>query len=291
MFKGSFVALVTPFNGGKVDEAAYAGLINWHIENGTNGFVPTGTTGESATLTYEEHHKVVELCVKYVNNRAPVIAGTGSNSTAEALELTRAASASGADAALVLTPYYNKPTQEGLYRHYMTIAEGAEIPLFVYDVPGRTAVEIAPGTLARVAAHERIIGLKDACAKLTKTAEVIALCGPEFTVLSGDDGLTLPMMAIGARGVISVTANVAPAEVAAMTGAALAGDYSRARELHYLLREINETLFIETNPIPVKTALAIMGRIREEFRLPLCEMAQMNREKLTAVMRRLGVIE
>jgi 4-hydroxy-tetrahydrodipicolinate synthase len=290
MFKGSIVALVTPFRGGAVDETAFAGHINWVIGAGAGGVVPCGTTGESATLTHAEHHRVVELCVEVVNKRVPVIAGTGSNSTAEAIDLTRHAAKAGADGALLLSPYYNKPTQEGLYRHYMAVADAVDLPQLVYNIPGRTAVEIFPSTMARLSAHKNIVGVKDAVGNLGKTSETILLCGPEFLVLSGDDGLTLPMMALGAHGVISATANLIPGRMAALVRAAAEGDFAEARRIHYDAVGLMDAMFIETNPIPVKTALAMMGKMAEEFRLPLCPMAQMNREKLSMALRKAGLI-
>lgn len=290
MFRGSIVALVTPFKDGKVDEVAFADLINWLIGQGSDGFVPCGTTGESATLTHDEHARVVELCVEVVNRRVPVIAGAGSNSTAEAIRLTEGAAASGADGALLLSPYYNKPTQEGLYRHYRAVADAVDIPQFIYNIPGRTACELSPLTLSRLAEHKNIVGVKDAVGDLTKTSQVISLCGPEFIILSGDDALTFPMMALGARGSISALANIVPAEVAAMTGAMNEGDVATGRRLHFELMDLMEALFLETNPIPVKTALAMMKRIAEEFRLPLCEMSRMNREKLQTALHKKGLI-
>ena len=290
MFKGAIVALVTPFRNGKVDETAFVDLINWIIESGADGVVPCGTTGESATLTHDEHHRVIELCVETVNKRVPVIAGTGSNSTSEAVSLTKHAALAGADGALLLSPYYNKPTQEGLYQHYMAVADGADIPQIVYNIPGRTACEILPSTMARLAAHENIAGVKDAVGDLNKTSEVISLCGPEFSILSGDDGLTLPMMAIGGHGTISATANLVPGQMAAMVRAAAGEDYIEARRIHFELMPVINAMFIETNPIPVKTGLAMMGKVKEEFRLPLCPMAQMNREKLQMALKKAGLI-
>jgi len=291
MFRGSIVAIVTPFRNGKFDERTYTDLINWHIEQGTHGIVSCGTTGESATLTHEEHGRVIEVAVAAAAKRIPVIAGTGSNATGEAIALTDHARQAGADAALLVCPYYNKPTQEGLYRHFMAVADAVDLPQFVYNVPGRTVSEVDADTMARLAAHQNIVGVKDAGGSLAKTADIIGLCGPDFIVLSGDDFVTLPMMAIGGRGVISVTANVVPDKIAALVEAAEAGDYDRARELHYQTRELSNAMFLESNPIPVKTALALMGKIEEEFRLPLCEMSHMNREKLQSAMRRMELIE
>ncbi|MBI5814416.1 MAG: 4-hydroxy-tetrahydrodipicolinate synthase [Nitrospinae bacterium] len=290
MFSGSWVAVVTPFNNNAVDEAALADLVNWHVEKGTNGIVAVGTTGESPTLSHEEHHKVVEICVKAANKRIPVMAGTGSNSTDEAIDLTAHAKKAGADAVLLVNPYYNKPTQEGLYRHYMAIADAVDIPQIVYNIPGRTGGKIETSTMARLATHPNIVGLKDACGDLAYTSEIISRTSSDFSVLSGDDGLTLPMMSIGAKGVISVAANVVPDKIAALTAAALAGDFGAAREIHYSMWDLMNSMFYETNPIPVKTALAMMGRIREEFRLPLCQMGQANRERLQTVMQKCGLL-
>ncbi len=290
MFKGSIVAIVTPFKDGKIDEKAYTDLINWQIEEGSSGIVPCGSTGESATLTHEEHARVINLCVEVVNKRVSVIAGSGSNSTAEAIELTKVAAKAGADAALLLSPYYNKPTQEGIFQHYWAIADAVDIPQFIYNVPGRTASEVSSTTMARLAEHPNIVGLKEAGGDLAKTADTISMCGPDFTILSGDDALTYPMMALGAKGVISVTANVAPNKIAALVSAIDEGDIAGARRLHFETRELTNAMFYETNPIPVKTALAAMGRIEAEFRLPLCAMSQMNKEKLRAVLNRMGLV-
>ena len=290
MFKGSIVALLTPFKDGAVDETAFTDLINWVIESGSDGVLPCGTTGESATLTHAEHHRVVELCVEVVNKRVPVIAGTGSNSTAEAIDLTRHAAEAGVDGALLLSPYYNKPTQEGLYRHFMAVADAVEIPQILYNIPGRTAVEILPATMARLAVHPNIAGVKDAVGNLQKTTDMISQCGPEFTVLSGDDPMTLPMMAIGGHGVITATANVIPGRMAAMVRAAMEGDWAEARRVHYEMAPLWEAMFLETNPIPVKTACAMMKKMEEEFRLPLCPMSHMNREKLQLALKKAEII-
>jgi len=290
MFKGSIVAIVTPLKDGEIDEKAFTDLINWQIEEGSSGIVPCGSTGESATLTHDEHARVINLCVEVVNKRVSVIAGSGSNSTAEAIELTKVAAKAGADAALLLSPYYNKPTQEGIYQHYWAVAESVDIPLFIYNVPSRTASEISSTTMARLAEHPNIAGLKEAGGDLSKTADTMAMCGPDFTVLSGDDALTFPMMALGAKGVISVTANVAPDLIAALVSSAEAGDMAEARRLHFETRELTNAMFSETNPIPVKTALCALGRIKEGFRLPLCAMSQMKKEKLQFILNRMGLL-
>jgi 4-hydroxy-tetrahydrodipicolinate synthase len=285
MFKGSIVAIVTPFKNGKVDEKALGDLIEWHIKQGTNAIVPCGTTGESATLDYEEHHRVIRFTVEAVRKRVPVIAGTGANSTDETIMITKEAKKSGADAALVVTPYYNKPTQEGLYRHYKTLAEAVKIPLVLYNVPGRTAVNMLPPTVARLAEIKNIVAIKEATGDMKQVSEVIRLCGNRITVLSGDDFTTIPLMALGGKGVISVSANVAPRLVSQMCALWEQGRFDEARKIHYKLEPLNASMFIETNPIPVKTALALMGKINEEFRLPLCEMAPANRDKLKKVLQ------
>ncbi|VAX22138.1 4-hydroxy-tetrahydrodipicolinate synthase [hydrothermal vent metagenome] len=290
LFKGSIVAIVTPFKDGQVDEKALVDLINWQIEEGSSGIVPCGSTGESATLTHDEHARVINLCVEVVDKRVSVIAGSGSNSTAEAIELTKVAAKAGADAALLLSPYYNKPTQEGIYQHYWAIADSVDIPQFIYNVPGRTASEVSSTTMARLSEHPNIAGLKEAGGDLAKTADTMAMCGPDFTILSGDDALTYPMMALGAKGVISVTANVAPNLIAALVSASEAGDMAEARRLYFETRELSNAMFYETNPIPVKTALSAMGRIEEEFRLPLCAMSQINKEKLQSILNRMEMI-
>ena len=290
MFKGSIVAIVTPFKNGKVDEKALGDLIDWHIGQGTNAIVPCGTTGESATLDYEEHHRVIRFTVKAVNKRVPVIAGTGANSTDETIMITREAKKSGADGALVVAPYYNKPTQEGLYRHYKAVAAAVKIPIVLYNVPGRTAVNILPATVARLAEIKNIVALKEATGDMKQVSEVIRLCGNKIVVLSGDDFTTLPLMALGGKGTISVSANVAPKLVSQMCALWEKGRFDEARKIHYRLEPLNAAMFIETNPIPVKTALAFMGKIKEEFRLPLCEMAPANREKLKKVLKELKLI-
>ncbi len=290
MFKGSIVAIVTPFKNNKVDEKALGNLIEWHIKQGTNAIVPCGTTGESATLDYEEHHRVIKFTVEVVNKRVPVIAGTGANATDETIMITKEAKKSGADAALVVAPYYNKPTQEGLYRHYKAVAEAVKIPLILYNVPGRTAVNILPSTVARLAEIKNIVAIKEATGDMKQASEIIRLCGNRITVLSGDDFTTLPLMALGGKGTISVSANVAPKLVSQMCSLWLQGKFDAARKIHYQLEPLNAAMFIETNPIPVKTALVLMGKIQEEFRLPLCEMAPANREKLKAVLKAMKLI-
>jgi len=290
MFKGSIVAIVTPFKKGKVDEKALCNLIEWHIKQGTNAIVPCGTTGESATLDYDEHIRVIELTVKTVNKRVPVIAGTGANATDETIMITKKAEKAGADAALLVSPYYNKPTQEGIYRHYKAVAKSTGLPLVLYNVPGRTASNILPSTVARLAEIKNIAAIKEATGDMKQASEVIRLCGNRISVISGDDFTTFPLLALGGTGVISVSANAAPKDVSDMCAAWHQGNIEKARKLHYKLEPLNASMFIETNPIPAKTALAMMGKIREEFRLPLCEMADANKDKLKKVLKDYGLI-
>jgi 4-hydroxy-tetrahydrodipicolinate synthase len=290
MFNGSLVAIVTPFRNGRVDERALAELIEFQIANGTDGIVPCGTTGESATLSHEEHQRVVEVTVEAVSRRVPVIAGTGSNCTDEAVSLTRHAKQAGADGALLITPYYNKPTQEGLYRHYKAVAEAVDLPLVLYNIPGRTGVNLAPATVARLTSFRTIAAIKEGSGSLQQVSDIIKLCGERMTVLSGDDPLTLPMLALGAKGVITVTANVAPKDMAALMDAWAAGQTEAARRLHYKLYPLFVALFYETNPIPVKEALAMMGKIDGELRLPLCPMSAETRDKLARTLKEYGLI-
>jgi 4-hydroxy-tetrahydrodipicolinate synthase len=290
MFQGSFVAIVTPFRNGRVDRGALRKLVEFQIRNGTDGIVPCGTTGESATLSFEEHERVIDIVVEAARRRVPVIAGTGSNNTKEAVALTRYAKKAGADGALVITPYYNKPTQEGLYRHFRAVAESADIPVVLYNVPGRTGVNMAAETVARLAGIRTVVGVKEASGNLSQVCDIIERTPRDFRVLSGDDGLLFPMMALGAHGVISVTANVAPGLMAEMVDTFATGDTARAREIHYRLWELFKVLFIETNPIPVKTALAMMGKIEEEFRLPLCGMSDPGKKALSRVLSGLKLV-
>ncbi len=291
MFKGAIVALVTPFKKGRVDEEALRALIEMQISNGTDGIVPCGTTGESATLSHEEHDRVIEITIEAVRKRVPVIAGTGSNSTAEAIRLTRHAYKAGADGALMVCPYYNRPTQEGLYQHYKAVAEAVPIPIIVYNIPGRTGVNINPDTLARLAKIKNIVGVKEASGSIKQMSDVIHLCGPKFDVLSGDDLFTLPLMAMGGHGVISVISNVAPADMAAMVDAFAAGDLKKARTLHYKMTPLIDSLFVETNPTPVKAALAMMKKISYEVRLPLYKLSDANYEKLKKIVVSYGLMK
>ena len=291
MFKGAITAIVTPFKNGQFDEAAYRELIEFQVKSGIHGIVPCGTTGESPTLSHAEHKRVVETCIDQVKKRVVVIAGSGSNNTAEALELTKHAQAAGADAALMITPYYNKPTQEGLFQHYKTVASQTKVPIVVYNVPGRTSVNLLPETMARLAELPNIVGLKDATGDLKQGCKTLELCGDKITVLSGDDFTTLPLMCMGGMGVISVVSNAAPADMAGMCNAFFQGDLAKARELHYKMWPLIEAMFIETNPVPAKTAMKMMGKITGEVRQPLCLMSAANEEKLRQVMQKYGLIK
>ena len=290
MFSGSYVAIITPFSKGKFDEKAMADLIEFQITHGTHGIVPCGTTGESATLSPQEHERVIAATVEIVNKRVPVIAGTGSNSTDEAITFTKHAKEAGVDGALLITPYYNKPPQEGLFRHFEAVAKAVELPLILYNIPGRTSVNMLPSTVARLSQIGSIVGIKEGSGSLQQVSEIIAQSKPGFLILSGDDPLTLPMMAIGGKGVITVTANVAPKDMATMVSAALKGDYDTARTLHYKLSPLFSALFLETNPIPVKAALAMMGKGPDEVRLPLTPLAKEFHSQLKEALQMSGVL-
>jgi 4-hydroxy-tetrahydrodipicolinate synthase len=289
MFKGSIVALVTPFRDGAVDEETLRRMVDYQIENGTDGISPCGTTGEASTLDYDEHMRVIEIVIQQVNGRVPVIAGTGSNSTTEAIELTRKAKKLGADGVLLVSPYYNKPSQEGLYRHFRAIADAVDIPQVLYNVPGRTGVNMLPQTVARLAEHDSIVAIKEATGSLQQASELMELCGDKIDVISGDDFITFPMMACGATGVISVVANIMPREVASLVDAFYDGDMDEARRLHLGLLNISNAMFIETNPVPVKTAAALMGLCAEELRLPLAPLGDASRATLCAVLKSYGL--
>ncbi len=289
MFGGSIVALVTPFKDGKVDEPKLRQLVEFHINNGTSGIVPCGTTGESATLSMEEHGRVIDIVIEAVRKRIPVIAGTGSNNTIEAIELTKHAEKAGADAALLLSPYYNKPTQRGLYFHYKAVAEAVKIPIIPYNIQSRTAVNIEPETFVKLAAIKNIVGVKESSGNLEQMARIKLLCGENFDLISGDDGLTLPVLSIGGTGVISVVANIVPREVADMVAAFKKGDIKKAQELHYKLLPLIKAIFLETNPIPVKTAMGLLGMVEPELRLPLCHMSDDNLSKLVAALKDYGL--
>ena len=290
MFKGAITALITPFRDGEVDETALRELVEWQIQNGIDGLVPCGSTGESATLTHAEHEQVIRITIEQARRRVPVIAGTGSNSTAEAIRLTAFAREAGADGALLISPYYNKPTQEGIFRHYRMIAAAVDLPLIVYNIPGRTGSNIAPETFARLSEVRNIVGVKEASGSMDQNSDIRRLCGERLTILSGDDPLTLPLMALGAKGVISVISNVMPRETHELVAAALAGDFERARSLHYAMLPLMRALFLETNPIPVKQALAFMGKSSPELRMPLTQMSAPAAEKLRAVMKEMKLL-
>ena len=288
MFQGSFVAVVTPFKNGEVDFDKLKELVEFHVEKGTNGIVPCGTTGESPTLSHEEHDRVVDMVTETVAGRIKVIAGAGSNSTAEALRLTKHAKDAGADAVLSITPYYNKPTQQGLIEHFTTIADQVEIPMVMYNVPGRTGIKLMPDTIAKLAQHPNIVAIKEACGSVEQVCEILSRC--DITVLSGDDSLTFPMIAVGGKGVISVAANIIPAEVARMVKLSLDGDIASAREIHYKYWRVFKDLFVETNPIPVKTAMEMRGMLKFEMRLPMCAMQPANQERLRQTLESCGLL-
>ena len=282
MFEGSIVAIVTPFKDDKIDERRLSELIEFHISEGTSAILPCGCTGEAATLTHQEQEYMIKLVIDIVNKRVPVIAGTGSNSTEEALALTKSAKDAGADGALLITPYYNKPTPKGQYLHYEKIAKAVDIPVILYNVPSRTGISILPKTIAELSKIDNIVGIKEASGSLDQVSAIMNLC--DITVLSGDDALTLPMMALGAKGVISVAANIVPKRMAMMVKNFMAGNLEESRKIHFSLFPLFKALFYETNPIPVKTALGMMGRITPELRLPLCDIENGNRERLRKVL-------
>jgi len=290
MFKGSIVALVTPFRNNRIDEEAYRKLIEFQIEGGTSAICPCGTTGESATLDFEEHKRAVDIAVNAVKKRIPVIAGAGGNSTSEAIELTRHAKKAGVDATLQVTPYYNKPSQEGLYRHFKAIAEAVPLPQVLYNVPGRTGLNMLPETVARLAEIKEIVAIKEASGNLGQMAEIISLAGDKITLLSGDDNLTLPVLAIGGKGVVSVAANIVPGDTANLVTAWEKGNIEEAKRLYYKLLPLCQAMFYETNPVPVKTSLALMGMIGDEMRLPLAPLSQGNLERLKKALNAYGLI-
>lgn len=284
MFSGAFTALVTPFRNGEVDVEALEGLVEFQIQQGVNGLVPCGTTGESPTLSEEEDRLVIGTVVRVTNGRVPVVAGTGSNSTDMAIKYTKMAEEAGADGSLQVAPYYNKPTQEGLYRHFATIAESTSLPLILYNIPGRTSVTISAETIARLAEVPNIVGVKESTLSMNMVSDIRHLCGDEFDILSGDDPMILPLMSLGGTGVISVASNVAPGAVSAMVAALNSGDFDRGRELHYQLLPLFRALFVETNPIPVKAAASLLGLCSDEMRLPLVPMSGENLRKLQEIM-------
>jgi 4-hydroxy-tetrahydrodipicolinate synthase len=290
MFNGALSAIVTPFRDGEVDERALRDHIEWQIQSGVDGIVPCGSTGESATLTHDEHERVIKITIEQTRRRVPVVAGTGSNSTAEAIRLTASAREMGADGALMISPYYNKPTQDGIFRHYKMVATAVDLPILVYNIPGRTGSNIAPETFARLCEVRNIVGIKEASGSMDQITDIRRLCGDRLTILSGDDSLVVPIMALGGKGVIATISNVMPREMHDLAAAGLAGDFARARDIHYKMMPLMRTLFIETNPIPVKQALAFMGRCANELRMPLCPMSAPAADRLRAAMKELKLV-
>jgi 4-hydroxy-tetrahydrodipicolinate synthase len=290
MFRGSIVAIVTPFKDGAVDEEKYRELIEFQIENNTSAIVPCGTTGESATLNMDEHERVIDIAIHAVNKRVPVIAGTGGNSTAEAIELTKHAKAAGADATLQVVPYYNKPTQEGLFQHFSAIAKAVPLPQLLYNVPGRTGVNMLPETVARLAELKEVVAIKEASGSISQMTDIVRLAGENITLLAGDDNVTLPVLAVGGKGVVSVIANIVPKENAELVQLWEEGKTGEARDAFLRLFPLCKAMFFETNPIPVKTSLALMGKIGEEMRLPMYKLAPANLEKLKKVLTDFGLI-
>ncbi|MCZ6888224.1 MAG: 4-hydroxy-tetrahydrodipicolinate synthase [Gammaproteobacteria bacterium] len=291
MFSGSIVALITPMTAtGEIDWAALESLIEWHVQSGTHGIVPVGTTGESATLTFDEHKAVVERTIKCVAGRIPVIAGTGANATAEAIEFTAAAAQAGADACLLVTPYYNKPPQEGLYQHYCAVAAAVDVPIVLYNVPARTACDMLPETVARLAEVDNIIGIKEACGDAQRVAAIRALVDDRFIILSGEDAQTLAMMELGAVGTISVTANVLPKQMSEFCTAYLERDVGRAKQLDDVLQPIHEVLFVETSPIPTKWALSAMGKVDVGIRLPLVPLSEPRHDEVRQRLEAVGAL-
>ena len=288
MFSGTMVALATPFADGEVDWKRLDELVEFQLASGTDGIVPMGTTGESPTLSHPEHEKVIEAVVKRVAGKVPVVAGTGSNATSEAVRLTQAARKAGADASLQVNPYYNKPTQPGLYAHFKAVAEQGGLPVVLYNIPGRCGIALTVETICRLAELKNVVAVKEATGILDMSSEIAVNSG--LTILSGDDSLTLPIMSVGGVGVISVAANIVPGEVRKLTSAMLAGDIAKATAQHKKLFKLFKTMFIETNPIPVKTSLALMGKCREEFRLPMCPMSADNKERLIAVLKEYALL-
>lgn len=285
IFSGALTALVTPFRDNAIDEEAYRAFIEWQIAEGIHGLVPCGTTGESATLTHAEHERVIEICIDQTAGRVPVLAGAGSNNTSEAIALTKFAKNAGADGALLITPYYNKPTQQGLYEHYSAIAKAVDLPLVPYNVPGRTGCNMLPPVVTKLAKEfPNIVGIKEATGNLVQGSELLESCPHRFSILSGDDLTAFPLMTLGANGLISVTSNVAPGRVVSMCNAALAGNVAEARDIHHKLFPLSQALFMVSNPIPVKTALGMMGKMSAEMRLPLWPMDEADNEKLRNIL-------
>jgi len=288
MFRGSYVAIVTPFKNGKVDEKTFRDLIAFHIDKGTDGLVPCGCTGEAATLSMTEQKRLIKIAVEMSDKRLPVVAGTGSNNTSEAADLTNFAKKAGCDGALIITPYYNKPTPEGQYRHYAEIAKRVDIPIMLYNVPSRTGISLSPGTVARLSHIDNIVAIKEASGSVQQVVDILSQC--EITVLSGDDSMTLPFMSVGAMGVVSVVANIIPGRVHDLVQTYSDGRHETSCNIHYGMMELCKAMFIETNPLPVKTSLAMMGMVREEWRLPLCEMTPGNRTKLEQILKKYKLI-
>ncbi len=290
MLHGIIPALITPFKNGKIDEKAYREFIEWQISQGVHGLLPCGTTGESATLSHAEHEEVITICIDQANKRVPVLAGAGSNNTSEAISLTKFAKKAGVDAALHITPYYNKPSQEGLYRHFKAIHDEVDLPLIVYNVPGRTGVNILPHTVARIKNDmPNVVGIKEATGSILQMSDVIEQCGRDFTTLSGDDFLLLPALSLGAKGVISVTANVAPKLMVDLYNSYQENNFELAKDLHFKSQELHRTLFIDVNPTPTKAALALMGKITPEIRLPLCELDEKHLPTLKKALASVGI--
>lgn len=286
LFSGAMTALVTPFKENSIDEEAYRAFIEWQIAQGIHGLVPCGTTGESATLSHAEHERIIEICIEQTANRVPVLAGAGSNNTTEAIALTKFAQKAGADGALLITPYYNKPTQQGLYEHFSAIARAVDFPLVPYNVPGRTGCNLLPPALCRLAKEfSNIVGVKEATGNMDQASLILENCPEKFSVLSGDDLTAFPLLALGGKGVISVTANIMPAQVAEMCNDFKSGKWMDARKIHHRLFPLHQAMFMESNPIPVKTALAMMGKMSAEMRLPLCALSDEDAIKLKAILR------
>ncbi|MCK5451145.1 MAG: 4-hydroxy-tetrahydrodipicolinate synthase [Candidatus Omnitrophica bacterium] len=288
MFRGSYVALITPFKDGKIDEKKFRELIEFHIDKGTDGLVPCGCTGEAATMNMSEQKRLIKITVETTDHRIPVVAGTGSNNTSEAVELTVYAKKVGCDGALVISPYYNKPTPEGQYRHYMEIAKAADIPIMLYNVPGRTGICMLPETIARLSKIDNIVAVKEAAGSVQQVVDILSLC--DITVMSGDDSMTLPFMAVGAMGVVSVVANIIPEKTHELVQTHLDGKHEECKKIHYEIMDLCRAMFIETNPLPVKTSASLMGMVDEEWRLPLCEMLEENKEKLKKVLKQYKLI-
>jgi len=290
MFKGSMTALVTPFRDGKVDEKAFADFVDWQIKEGTHGLIPCGTTGESPTLSHTEHDRVVEICIEVAKGRAPVIAGAGSNSTEEAIRLSKHAKAAGADALLVVTPYYNKPNPEGQYLHFKAVAEAVDLPIFIYNIPGRSVIDMSVATMARLAKLPNIVGVKDATADLARPLKVRTQIGPEFVQLSGEDATVTAFLAQGGAGCISVSANVAPRICADLHNAWAAGDFAKVWDLRDRLMPLHEAMFCEPNPAPAKYAMSLLGRGLADCRLPLAPLSEESKAKVEAAMRKVGLL-